>query len=57
VRDVLVIEGRQNLGFALKSRQTIGVSRDIGGQDLDRDLSLQLGIARAIHLAHPACSE
>jgi len=31
--------------------------RERGRQDLERDLALELGIACAIHLAHPAGAE
>jgi len=35
-------------------REPIGILRESLGQDLDRHLALQVRIARAIHLAHPA---
>ena len=54
VRDVRVIEGRQRLRFACEPRQPVGVAGERVGQDLQRDVAIELGIARAEHLAHPA---
>jgi hypothetical protein len=42
------------LRFALEARDTIGIGRELPGQDLDRDKPIQLRIARAIDLAHAA---
>jgi hypothetical protein len=47
----------KDFGFALKTREPIGVSRDRWRQDLDRDLAFQLGVGRAKHLPHPAFAE
>ena len=43
--------------LALEPRQVIGVIRQRRGQHLDRHLAIQLGVARAVHLAHPALAE
>ena len=40
--------------FALEPRQPIGIGGKRLGQHLDGDVALQLGIARAVHVAHPA---
>ena len=55
-RDVRVVERRQQLGFALESGQVIGIGRQRGRQGLQRHVAIELRIARAIHLAHAACS-
>ncbi len=52
-----MIEGGEDLGFALKPRQTFGVGREQRREDLDRDLTLQLGVGRAIDLPHPALAD
>ena len=57
VRDVGVIERRQHFCLALETREPIGVGRDIGGQDLDGDVPLQLRVAGAIDLAHSTHAE
>ena len=51
--DVRMIQRGEDFRFALKSREPIGISRERGRQDLDRDLTLQLGIGRPIHLPIP----
>ena len=55
--DVRMVQRREHFRFALKARQPIVVSGERGGQDLDRDLALQLRVGRAIHLAHPAFAD
>ena len=52
--DVRMIERRKHFGFALEAGEprAIGVHR--GGQHLDRNLTLQPCVERAIHLAHSA---
>ena len=39
-----MIQRGEHLRFALEARESIGVGRDRGGQDLDRDLTLQLRV-------------
>ena len=41
----------------LEPREPIVVSRKRRRQDLDRDLTLQLGIGGPIHLSHPAFAD
>src|SRR5262249_34736123 len=53
-RDVLMIQRRQHLCFALESREAIGIVREDRWKDLDCDVAIQFRIARAIDLAHPA---
>ena len=50
--DVRMIQRGQRLRFARESRQAIRIVRERLGQDLDRDVAIQLRIARAIDLAH-----
>ena len=54
VRDVRVIDGRQCLRFAREPREPIGVAGERVGQDLQRDVAIELRIARAEDLAHSA---
>ena len=51
--DVGMIERRQHLRFAAEPREPLGIVRDIGQQDFQRDVAIELRSARAIHLAHP----
>ena len=55
--DIGVVQGRGGLGLLLKTPQAVGVLRDEGRQNLDRDLALQAQIAGAIDLAHAACTQ
>jgi len=55
--DVRMIERGEHFRFALKAREPIGISRERGWQDLNRDLTFQLGVRRPIHLTHPAFAE
>ena len=43
--DVRMIQGREHFRFALKTREPIGIDRERGGQDLDRDLALEFRVA------------
>ena len=47
-----MIEQGQDLGFAFKPREAFAVSRSRFGQHSDRDVAVELRIARAIHLTH-----
>ena len=55
--DVRMVQGRKHFRLALETREPIGVSGDEARQDFDRDLTLQLRVRRAIHLAHPAFAD
>jgi hypothetical protein len=57
LRDVRVIERGERLCFTRKSRDAIGVAGKGVGQNLDRDVAIQLRIARALHFAHAAGTE
>ena len=52
--DVGMIQRRECLRFAREARQAIGIARHGLRQDLQRDLAIQLRVARAIDLAHAA---
>jgi hypothetical protein len=43
--------------FLLESLEAIRVGRKLPGQQLDRDVTTEPGIAAAIHLSHPAGAE
>ena len=55
--DVRMIQRGEHFRFALKARESIGIGRQRRGQDLDRDLALQLRVGRPIHLAHAAFAD
>ena len=57
VRDVRMVQRREGLRFACEPREPIGIARERVGQDFDRDVAIQLRVARAIHLAHAAGAE
>ena len=52
-----MIQRRQNLRFALESRESIRVVPDAIRKHLDGDRSLQIGIDGAIHLTHVAFAQ
>ncbi len=56
-RDVGMIERRQHLRLARETRQSIGVVGKQRGQHFEGDVSIECGIACAIHLAHTSLSE
>ena len=55
--DVRMIQRGQRLRFALEAREPLGIGDEQLGQDLDRDVAIELRVARAIHLAHAAGAE
>ena len=52
-----MIERREDLRFALKRASRSGSAGRRLGQNLERDVAIQLRVARAIDLAHPAGAE
>jgi hypothetical protein len=52
-----MVERRQNLSFTLKPPEPIRIPRDTGRQHLQRNITLESGIARSIDLAHPTGSD
>ena len=57
MRDVGMIQRREGLGFAYEPREPFGVAHEEIGQDLDRDVALELRVRGAIDLAHAARAE
>src|SRR5258705_5849025 len=57
MRDVRMIEGRERLRFAREACQAIGIAGEGVRKDLERDVAIQLRVAGAIDLAHPARAE
>jgi hypothetical protein len=54
VRNVRMIQRGERLRFASEARHALRVVRKRLRQDLDRDIPIELRVARAIHLAHTA---
>ena len=52
--NVRVIQRGEDLGFALEAREPFRIGGNRGRQNLDRDLTFQLGVCRPKHLPHPA---
>ena len=55
--DVRMVEGREHFGFALESRQPLGVARQLRRQHLERHFAFQPGVPGPIDFAHPACAK
>ncbi len=47
-----MVQRGERPGFALEARQPVSVVRERLGEDLDRHIAPELGVARAIDLAH-----
>ena len=52
-----MVQRGEDLGFALEPGQPIGIERESVGQNLERDVAVQTGVARAVDLAHAACAD
>ena len=57
VGDVGMIERRQHLRFTVEPRQSLRIAGEHVRQNFYRDFTLQLEVARTIHLAHAAGSQ
>ena len=57
VRDVRVVQRREQLRFAAETREALGIVRDRWQQDLDGDVAIQLRVVGPIDLAHAADAE
>ncbi len=55
--DVRMVQRRQRFGFALETREALGIPAEACGQYLDRDVTAELGVGGAIHLAHAAFAQ
>ena len=56
-RNVRMVQRCEKLRLALEPRETIGVLRKRMGKHLDRDITVELRVARAVHLPHTAFAE
>ena len=54
VRDVRMVERGEGLGFACESGESVAVVRERVRQDFHRDIAIELGVGRPVHLPHPA---
>ena len=52
VCDVRMIEGGECFRFALEPREPFGVARERVRENFQRHITIQLQVARTIHLAH-----
>jgi hypothetical protein len=52
--DVRMIQRGEDLGFALKTGHAVRVMREFGREDLQRDITIELGVPRAVDLPHAA---
>ena len=52
-----MIQRGEDLRFTLEAGEAVRVMRKRLGQDLDRNVAIQFGIASAIHLTHPAFTD
>ena len=57
LRNVRVVQAGEHLRFPLEPGEPIRVSGEGVGQDLQRDVTAQLGVGGAIDLAHPAFAD
>jgi hypothetical protein len=57
VRDVWVVQRSEDLSFSLEPGEPIGIVGKGIRQHLQRDVAIQLRVARAVHLAHAASAE
>jgi hypothetical protein len=57
VRNVRVVERRERLRLPREPRQPVWIARERVRQDLHRDVTVQLGVARTPDLAHAAFTD
>src|SRR5947207_10150089 len=55
--DVRMIEARHRASLSLESLTDLGVIRQMGRQNFDRNGPIKACVFRAVHLAHPARAE
>ena len=56
-RDVWMVERRQHLRLPAEAGEALRLQRECRSNHFQRDVAIELGIARAIHLAHAAGAE
>jgi hypothetical protein len=52
----MVQRGKQ-ARFTIEARSPVGICEPDGREDLDGDVAPELGIVRAVYLAHAACAQ
>ena len=57
VRDVWMVQHRQDFSFTPESGEPLHISGQRSRQHLDGDLALQVGVGGAIDLSHAACAD
>ena len=57
LRDVGVVEGRENVCFALETREAIRIVGERVGENLQRDIAVELRVGRLPHLSHATLAE
>ena len=57
MRNVRMVQRREDLRFTLKPRQAIRIGDECVRKDLERHIALQLGVVRAVHLAHATSAQ
>src|SRR5215471_13253783 len=57
MRDIRVIERSQHFGLALEASHAARITSEGIGENLQRHVALQLGVAGAVDLAHTALSD
>jgi len=55
--DVRMIERREHLRLAAEPCDALGVLRECSGQDLDRDVAVELRVPRPVHLPHATSAD
>ncbi len=55
--DIRMVEGSERLRFALESLQALLGARQLGRQDLEGYVPLELGVLRPVHLTHTAFTQ
>jgi hypothetical protein len=55
--DVRMIEGGRGAGFLLEAENASGITREVRGKKLQRDLAPKPQLGREPHLAHPSCTD
>ncbi len=57
LRDVRVVQGREQLCLSIESHEAFDVAREQLRQDLHGDVAIEPRVARAVHFPHTACAE
>ena len=55
--DVGMIERRERLGLPREAREPVRILFPRRRQDLDRDVTAEVHVGRAVHFAHSACAD